>query len=162
MKKKKKAKHRRITRGLNIKVVSFKRKAIHDEDFQGAVGIYDPDTHTAYINDNLPAKSNGSKELCTKHEAVHHRLRNIEAVKTLFGDLKKAELYVELEAITRTKSIYLSFGEEELKKILTNNFELNPNVEEDLVEIAKKIIKLLGVKITKKEFKEIISGEPHV
>ena len=121
------AKNIRVKRGLKIKIVDFKKRSKIDDDFRGSVGVYDPELQIAYVDKTLPIIAKGTRELCQEHEAVHHRLRNLESKKILLGGLKKNELYVDLEALTRTSGKHLSYAEEALKKYLTNFGKASPN-----------------------------------
>lgn len=146
-----------IKNGYRIKYVDFSKQKKDKRLFNKSVGLCDFDNKTIYVDKKLGEDNQGSKELCLNHELAHARLGSIEVDEFTFDGFE--ELFVELEALTRTKNGALTIIESMLKTALTNGEELDPKNKEDFYEIVRNICSFINIKLSKKYLKILADGD---
>lgn len=131
------------TLGYEVKQVNFKSK--EEKKFKGAVGLCEFNEKRIYVEKTLPDKNYGSKKLCLNHELVHARVGHLLVDAGISEG--NEERYVEVEAICWTGYKYLSAGEAEIKKSITESGKLNIRKKSNRLEIVSRIFSFLEIKV---------------
>ena len=127
--------------GYNVEIKKFSKSK--DKKFKNIVGLCEFNEKRIYINKDLPDISYGSKKLCLSHELVHVRLKNILYLHDICAHSE--ERYVECEAICWTADKYLSMGEIEVKRYVTDGFRLSIRKKGHRKEIILRIFRFLKI-----------------
>ncbi len=140
--------------GFEAKEVSFDKKT--ERKFKGAVGLCELGEKKIYVDKDLPRKSSGSRKLCLNHELVHARIGYLFSDNKIGEDTE--ERYVEIEAICWTGTKYLSAGEYEIKRNITDGGRLNIRKLSHKREVVARIFDFLHVKV-KDSFVEALANK---
>lgn len=136
--------------GYKVTQVNFEQKG--ERKFKDAVGLCEFNEKRIYIDKTLPEQNFGSKKLCLNHELVHARIGHLLYEAKISPD--NEERYVEIEAICWTAMRYLSAGEIEIKKNMTNGSKLNMRKIGHRKRIITNIFAFLNIKHVKDDLIE--------
>ncbi len=134
---------------VKIKFLNFSTMTRKDKDFKNAVGLYDSNSETIYIEKRLPIHNPGTRRLALQHELVHSRLEKGLSFNGL-------EPYVEIEAICRTPFDYLTTAECLIKKKITDGGKLT--MKKNLKKIVENIFYFLRILPDKELVDLIVKG----